>query len=780
MSDQGEVVGVGLRWGGRAGLLMSATRNNENVMPFANISNFEMALEIGSVRTAMQNKLANNGFNEFLRDYHKDLNLNTNVLDVNGQYFDIDELNNTANKKSNVACSMIHMNIRRISKNKGKLLALLSVIDMKFDIIILSEIGHDGNNYINDNYFPGYDFYIDLPINNKYGGVAVMIKRDYGSVTQRDDLKIPKTCQCDKCAHENIWLEVNTGQLSFIKGAVYRHPNGAVNHFTNDLDTCFSKIPPNRTCFFVGDTNIDLMKYEHNTSFDYFTSLSSSNVVPYISTPTHITDTSATLIDHIFVKLSSKHRNAAISTGNLISDITDHLPNFLIWEKTPCPNTNNRPLTRLFSENNITKFRQHLDSVDWNQILNGGDMDTSSGAFYNEINRAFNKCFPLVRLSKKRSKDKKWITKGIKICVRKKNILYKEQLKNPLEKNMIEYKNYKNVLNRCLKEAEDSHYLEKISDKQNGIINFWKSFGKTINNKKNKSNLRLQKLIVNGEEITDDVEIANELNNYFCEIGEKLSSNIKPTGIDFTSYLKKKINETFFLAPVMEQEVRRELSTLNHKKSPGPDNIPAKLIKECATQFSTPLTLLYNKSIMLAKYPGQWKLARVTALYKKKNRSLPENYRPICLLNIFEKVFEKLVYIQMMNFIDKHKILFIYQYGFRKKHSTSLALIDIVDKIKFALDKNDYALGILLDITKAFDSINHGLTLDENLSWDAHIDDVCNNLVKYFSIFYNIRNVVTSHVARAIYFACIHSRIKYGTETYGSASEYKISKLQIL
>ena len=385
----------------------------------------------------------------------------------------------------------------------------------------------------------------------------------------------------------------------------------------------------------------------------------------------------------------------------------------------------------------------------------------------------------------------------------------------------------------------------------------------------------------------------------------------------------------------MEQEVRRELSTLNHKKAPGPDSIPAKLIKECATQFSTPLTLLYNKSIMLAKYPGQWKLARVTALYKKKSRSLPENYRPISLLNIFGKVFEKLVYIQMMNFIDKHKILFVYQYGSRKKHSTSLALIDIVDKIKFALDKNDYALDILLDITKAFDSINHdilitklenygfrghssvflrsylsgrtqftslqsctsdmrtisygvpqgsilgpllfllyindiqyvsreidlrlfaddtaiflhhrdpnilihqgkltmkqimtwfetnklslsigksnfilfhgrnknpknqitaidigdesilrtysakyiGLTLDENLSWDAHIDDVCNNLVKYFSIFYNIGNVVTSHVARAIYFACIHSRIKCGIETYGSASEYKISKLQIL
>ena len=73
-----------------------------------------------------------------------------------------------------------------------------------------------------------------------------------------------------------------------------------------------------------------------------------------------------------------------------------------------------------------------------------------------------------------------------------------------------------------------------------------------------------------------------------------------------------------------------------------------------------------------------------------------------------------------------------------------------------------------------------GLTLDENLSWDAHIDNVCNNLVKYFSIFYNIRDIITIHVARAIYFSCIHSRVKYGIETYGSASEYKMAKLQIL
>ena len=161
-------------------------------------------------------------------------------------------------------------------------------------------------------------------------------------------------------------------------------------------------------------------------SFDYFTSLSSNNFIPYISTPTRITDTSATLIDHIFTK--PKHHSAAILAGNLISDLSDHLPNFLTWEDTSCAPSNNRPLTRLFSDKNKGKFRQHLDSVDWHHILTGDDADSSSGAFYNEVNSAISSCFPLVRLSKRRSKDKKWITKSLKICVKKKKISTRNNL----------------------------------------------------------------------------------------------------------------------------------------------------------------------------------------------------------------------------------------------------------------------------------------------------------------------------------------------------------------
>ena len=112
------------------------------------------------------------------------------------------------------------------------------------------------------------------------------------------------------------------------------------------------------------------------------------------------------------------------------------------------------------------------------------------------------------------------------------------------------------------------------------------------------------------------------------------------------------------------------------------------------------------------------------------------------LLNIFGKVFEKLVYIQMMNFIDKHKIVFVYQYGFRKKHSTSLALIDIVDKIKFALDKDDYAMGIQLDVTKAFDSIKHDILITklENYGFCGHSSVFLRSYLSGRTQFTSLRN----------------------------------------
>ena len=90
---------------------------------------------------------------------------------------------------------------------------------------------------------------------------------------------------------------------------------------------------------------------------------------------------------------------------------------------------------------------------------------------------------------------------------------------------------------------------------------------------------------------------------------------------------------------------------------------------------------------------------------------LPDNYRPISLLSCFDKIFEKIIYHRLIYFMEKHKILYINQYGFREKHSTILALINLTDKIKNAIDKGNYAVGIYIDLRKAFDTVDHYILL---------------------------------------------------------------------
>ena len=109
--------------------------------------------------------------------------------------------------------------------------------------------------------------------------------------------------------------------------------------------------------------------------------------------------------------------------------------------------------------------------------------------------------------------------------------------------------------------------------------------------------------------------------------------------------------------------------------------------------------------------PDQRKLARVVPLFKSDDKRLFSNYRPVSVLPIFSKFLEKIAHIRLMNYLDKSKLLANNQYGFRKNHSTSLALLYLYDKITSAVDKRKYTAGLFLDSSKAFDTVNHSILL---------------------------------------------------------------------
>ena len=143
------------------------------------------------------------------------------------------------------------------------------------------------------------------------------------------------------------------------------------------------------------------------------------------------------------------------------------------------------------------------------------------------------------------------------------------------------------------------------------------------------------------------------------------------------------------------------------KNACGPDNISTKLIQSCTTVLIEPLFLILNSCINLSIFLDDFKIAKIIPLYKQLEKNIVDNNRPISLLNCFSEIFERLIHKQLISSLQKHALLYQYQYGFRKSHSTTLALIEIVDGIKSYTDKGEIVIESYLDLKKAFDTVNH-------------------------------------------------------------------------
>ena len=111
------------------------------------------------------------------------------------------------------------------------------------------------------------------------------------------------------------------------------------------------------------------------------------------------------------------------------------------------------------------------------------------------------------------------------------------------------------------------------------------------------------------------------------------------------------------------------------------------------------------------------KLAKVTPIYKKESKIEYLNYRPISLLSVFSKIYEKLIYTRVYSYLTKKDLIYSKQFGFRSNHSTNHAIISITEHIRGLLDNGHYVCGIFVDLEKAFDTVNHEILCDKLSSY---------------------------------------------------------------
>ena len=200
---------------------------------------------------------------------------------------------------------------------------------------------------------------------------------------------------------------------------------------------------------------------------------------------------------------------------------------------------------------------------------------------------------------------------------------------------------------------------------------------------------------------------------YKKNVADEITKTIPKTPQSPLDHLSNRTSNALFLTPVTFIEVNDLINTLNPSKSVGPNSIPIKLLKNLGSSVSPLVALLVNQSFQSGVFPVKLKIAKVITPFKKGNPELPSNYRPISLLPIFSKIFEKLMYRRLFRFLEVHNVLYSLQFGFQENHSIDHALVSLTEAIRNTLDNKRFGCGIFIDLQKTFDTVNHEILLSK-------------------------------------------------------------------
>ena len=424
-----------------------------------------------------------------------------------------------------------------------------------------------------------------------------------------------------------------------------------------------------------------------------------------ITEATRITNISCILIDHYITSMPEKIN----STGVIHTGISDHSLIYGIRKINPIVSTRN--MTRNVEVRNMKRFnhnsfREDLLAQPWEQIVLESYTDSMWALWKKLFLEVLDKHAPVQRIRKRKS-GVPWLTGEIKKIIFERDKLKREAMVTGSRAAWDKYKSTRNKVNIALRQAKTDYFRTKISNQNNNPKEAWK----TINNLLGRSpgNTVVNELKFNDTKITSPEEIANAFNTYFTDIGPNLASSIDDTDITFDRFVKPATSKMTRFKLVSHTKVVKLLNGLSNSKATGLDKISGKILKTAAPTIALSLTHIFNYAIITSCFPYEWKAARLLPLHKKGPRDLPENYRPISILPAISKVMERIMYDQIYEYLNDNSILSEHQFGFRKSHSTASALLDCTNSWYVNMDRKMFNLVVLLDLKKAFDTVNHDI-----------------------------------------------------------------------
>lgn len=546
------------------------------------------------------------------------------------------------------------------------------------------------------------------------GGVCLLVgdSLSYTTIDSISRFNVPSVLEC--CA-ATVKFSLNVVVLG-----LYRPPHkhkAQLDCFFKTLDDILKFLRlrfPKHKLIVSGDFNINILSFGEDRN-NLLSILQSYNLNIHILNPTRIGPTSSTCIDNIISDIDISLCNSIVfETG-----LSDHLAQYVCFSNLRLFDNNSypEPRKRIFSFHNINNFVSNLKDESWQEVYSLSS-ESNANVSYNKFLEIFllyfHSAFPLVKKCKRKSIDKSWITKGIKIsCARKREL--HSLAKESCDPNFLLYvKRYKQIFKRCVNAAKKMHNNNLIFNSNNKQKTTWDIVKRETKRVPVKRQINLE---VRGRIVTDRVTVSSAFNTYFSTTCNRL--NISPDIQEALNGFETKQPPSSFSSfePLLIHDTLKLISEIKPSKSAGWDGIPPFLLKACANIIAEPLTHVINMSLQTGSFPDSLKHSSITPIFKKGNPTDIENYRPISILPAFSKVFEKAALKPLESFFENNRLLYNFQFGFRKNKNVQSALYTFVNEISSAVDESQSAVAVFCDLSKAFDCVNHKLLIHKLLKY---------------------------------------------------------------
>ena len=531
---------------------------------------------------------------------------------------------------------------------------------------------------------------------------------------------------------ELVWAQLQVkGSKSIFIGSFYCSPDD--KNGLEQLELSLSKlseVAKSANIWIGGDFNLSDVDWSTNSVPKYATKgtlcqnllnvTAEYSLSQMVTETTHHTDDSDTLIDLFLTNTPSTVNNIIHMPG---LGVCKH--DMIMVQIDVQPQRTKTPPRKIlmYKKMDIDGLIEEAEDFCSDFINSNPEANTVDGnwtVFKNKMHQLIEKFIPSKVI--RPSRDLPWMTKELKHKIRQKNRWYKKSKERKSHKVWSKYKWLQKEVKKEMQTAYWNYITNVLSPKMEDNPKIFWRFIKGLR----RDNSGIAALRHQGKLESDGMKKSEILNNYFSSVFTKEDLTHIP---DKGNTLAYPTMDTFI---VTTPGVEKLLFELNPSKAAGPDGLtrlPSRVLRLLA-QIAPVLTFIFNQSIQTGSLPSDWKTANVTPIFKKRDRAESKNYRPVSLTCICCKVLEHVIHSQIMEHLDQHDILSDYQHGFRKRRSCDSQLVITLHDLTQALDQKKSVDVIILDFTKAFDTVPHHRLLNK-----LRFYGINNQLIKWTSSF---------------------------------------------